>query len=90
MFTYALAAELGRSGIRANAIHPGIVESGITLEDSPIVGTDQEEEEKKKIPLGRFGQPEDVANAVLFLASDLADYVTASSLVVDGGLVNTR
>ncbi|WP_254765870.1 SDR family oxidoreductase [Salinilacihabitans rarus] len=87
--TYALADDLGPHGIRVNAVHPGEVETALTTEDFPVVGTEQGEALKATIPLRKLGQPEDVANAVTFLASDMAGHVTAESLLVDGGARNT-
>jgi len=89
LFTYALAAELGPDGVRVNAVHPGPVETEMIREDAPIVGTDRGDAYEETIPLRRFGRPEDVAEAVVYLASDRASYVTGSSLVLDGGLANT-
>jgi NAD(P)-dependent dehydrogenase (short-subunit alcohol dehydrogenase family) len=89
LFTYALAAELGPHGIRVNAIHPGPVETKMIEEDAPIVGTDYEDPYKASIPLQRFGEPDDVADAVLYLASELSSFVTGTSLVLDGGISNT-
>jgi len=89
LMTYALAAALGPEGIRSNAIHPGVVETRMTVEDVPIVGTDRAEGTREGNPLGRLGDPEDVADAAVYLASDLADYVNGESLVVDGGQVST-
>jgi NAD(P)-dependent dehydrogenase (short-subunit alcohol dehydrogenase family) len=89
LFSYALAAELGPENVRVNVVHPGVIETAMTTEDSPIVGTEEGEQLKPTLPLRRFGQPEDVANVVTFLASDLAAYVTAESVLVDGGMVNT-
>lgn len=89
LFTYALAAELGPHGVRVNAVHPGPIETKMIEEDAPIVGTDHGEAYKETIPLQRFGEPSDVADAVLYLASDLASFTTGSSLVLDGGLSNT-
>ncbi|SFR69686.1 NAD(P)-dependent dehydrogenase, short-chain alcohol dehydrogenase family [Halogeometricum rufum] len=90
LFTYALASELGPDGIRVNAVHPGVIETAMTKEDSPIVGTEQEEQLLPTIPLRRVGQPEDIGGVVTFLASDLASYVTAESIVVDGGQLNSE
>lgn len=87
--TYALADALGPS-VRVNSIHPGIIETAQTIKDSQVVGTAAEDEYADAIPRGRIGRPEDVANAALYLASDLADYVTGESLYVDGGLTHTR
>lgn len=88
LMTYALADELGPKGIRVNAIHPGTIE---TMQSSKDAGTgfDEDSELLDKIPSGRFGRPNDVANAALYLASDLAEYVNGSSLTVDGGKYNT-
>lgn len=89
LMTYATAAVLGPTGIRVNAIHPGIIETAMTTEDVPIIGTEAADGVMDSIPSGRFGQPEDVADAALFLASDLSDYVNGASLEVDGGFANT-
>jgi len=87
--TYALAAGLGEHGIRVNAIHPGEVETAMTRQDFPVIGTEEGEALKEMIPLGKFAQPEDIANVATFLASDMAGHVTAESIVVDGGYYNT-
>ncbi|SEP09128.1 NAD(P)-dependent dehydrogenase, short-chain alcohol dehydrogenase family [Halogranum amylolyticum] len=89
LFSYALASELGPDGIRVNVVHPGVIETAMTTEDSPIVGTEEGEQLKSTLPLRRFGTPEDVAGVCLFLASDLSSYVTAESIVVDGGDLNS-
>jgi NAD(P)-dependent dehydrogenase (short-subunit alcohol dehydrogenase family) len=89
LLTYALAAELGPNGIRVNAVHPGPIATAMTEDDVPIVGTDQEEQMSQTIPLRRVGQPEEVAEAVTFLASDRASYITGESLVVDGGMTSS-
>jgi NAD(P)-dependent dehydrogenase (short-subunit alcohol dehydrogenase family) len=89
LFSYALASELGPDGVRVNAVHPGVIETAMTTEDSPTVGTEEGEQLKATIPLRRFGDPEEVAGVVTFLGSDLASYVTAESIVVDGGNLNS-
>lgn len=77
------AIDLGRYGIRVNAVAPGVVDTPIA---APIVHNPRlAPEYLRTIPLGRFGQPRDIANAVVFLASDEASYVTGQMLVVDGG-----
>jgi NAD(P)-dependent dehydrogenase (short-subunit alcohol dehydrogenase family) len=89
LFSYALANELGPDGIRVNAVHPGVIETAMTVEDQPIVGTDEGEQLEQVIPLRRFGEPDDVAGVCTFLASDLSSYVSAESIVVDGGNLNS-
>ncbi len=88
--TYSLADELGPHGIRVNAIHPGGIETAMTSEDFPIHDSDQAVAATQAIPLRTFGQPEDVANGALFLASELASHITAESLLIDGGELNTN
>jgi glucose 1-dehydrogenase len=79
--TRELAAEKGSEGIRVNAIAPGVIETEMAAEDAGVAGamTDQ-------IPLGHDGDPEDIADAATFLASDQAKYITGHNLVIDGGL----
>ena len=89
LMTYALADALGPDGVRANVVHPGVVETAMTREDSEVIDTSAGEAFRERIPLGEFGRPEDVADAALYLASDLARYVTGESLVVDGGVHST-
>ncbi|GAA0657908.1 SDR family oxidoreductase [Salarchaeum japonicum] len=90
LLTYAVAAALGPDGVRTNAIHPGLIETAMTTEDVPIIGTDAGDQYLQGIPSRRWGQPDDVADAALFLASDLASYVNGESLVVDGGMSNSQ
>lgn len=81
-FTKSVALELGSRNIRCNAIAPGFIETEMTGKlDNSIV-----EEWLKNIPLRRGGKPEDIANACLFLASDLSSYITGQVLSVDGGM----
>ncbi|ELZ43194.1 3-ketoacyl-(acyl-carrier-protein) reductase [Halorubrum coriense DSM 10284] len=89
LMTYATADALGPHGIRVNAIHPGVIETAMTTDDVPIVGSEQGEQMKQTIPSRRFGDPGDVADCALFLASDLGDYVNGESLVLDGGMSST-
>jgi len=77
------AKELGRKGIRVNAIAPGFINTSM-VESVPNKVLDQL---KGNTPLGRLGEPEDIANAYLFLASDKAAFITGTVLNVDGGLV---
>ena len=81
--TKSVAKELASRGVRANAVAPGFIKTKMTEKLS-------EEVQKKMleaIPLGRFGEPEDVAKAVLFLASDASAYITGQVLTVCGGMV---
>lgn len=81
-FTRAIALELAPKGITVNAVAPGMIET----EMSSQVRSLAEDEIKNRIPLGRYGQPEDVARIVQFLASDESGYMTGQLLTVDGGL----
>ncbi|MCX2719544.1 3-oxoacyl-[acyl-carrier-protein] reductase [Lentiprolixibacter aurantiacus] len=82
-FTKSVALELGSRNIRCNAIAPGFIETEMTakLDEKTVQGW------RDAIPLKRGGTPEDVANACLFLASDLSTYVTGQVLNVDGGML---
>ncbi|MFC5368848.1 SDR family NAD(P)-dependent oxidoreductase [Salinirubrum litoreum] len=89
--TYSLAHKLGPHGVRVNAVHPGGIQTMIGGQpDDPEAAQEQAEQFTQMVPLGRYGQPSDVAGAVTFLASDLASYVTGESLVVDGGWTSWR
>ncbi len=81
-FTKSLAKELGSRGIRANAIAPGFVETDMT----EVIPQEAREAWVKNIPLQRGGKPEDIANATLFLASDMASYITGQVISVCGGM----
>ena len=81
-FTRCIATELARRGITANAVAPGFIETDMTEAVVNAAG----KEIKKRIPARRLGQPDDIAKAVLYLASDDASYVTGQVLKVDGGL----
>ncbi|KAF5385493.1 hypothetical protein D9757_005331 [Collybiopsis confluens] len=78
------AVALGKYGIRANAVLPGTIATDINKEDLSDVA--KREGMISRTCLGRLGQPEDIAGPVVFLASDLAKYITGSALLVDGGL----
>lgn len=90
LMTYSLAGALGPQGVRVNAIHPGIIQTKMTTEDVPIVDTEAGESVLQTIPLGRYGHPEDVADAAVYLASGLASYVNGESLIVDGGMTDAQ
>ena len=82
-FTKSVALELGSRNIRCNAIAPGFIETEMTAKlDQNTV-----DEWRKAIPLKRGGSPEDVANACIFLASDMSAYITGQTLNVDGGML---
>jgi len=81
--TKSCAKEFAKRGIRVNAIAPGFIQSDMT----DVLSDDVKEALKQQIALKRLGQPEDVANAAAFLASESASYITGQVLVVDGGMV---
>ncbi len=80
--TMSAAKELGRRNVRVNAIAPGSIETDMT----DALTDDQRAKMNATISLGRMGQPEDIANVALFLASDMSQYVTAQTICVDGGM----
>jgi 3-oxoacyl-[acyl-carrier protein] reductase len=87
-FTKTLALELGPRGITANAICPGFVDTAMIAETAARTGTTVEEMREavsSRLPVRRYGVPDDVAHAALFFASDEAGYVTGQVLTVDGG-----
>ena len=81
--TKVWAKELGRKGIRVNAVAPGLIQTRLTagIPDKVM------DKLQSRIPLGYMGEPEDIANAFTWLASDEAKYVTGHVLAVDGGVV---
>jgi NAD(P)-dependent dehydrogenase (short-subunit alcohol dehydrogenase family) len=85
------AQQLSRSGVRVNAICPGLIETGMT---KPIYDLARDKGQEHRIgeltPLGRGGQPMEIARAALFLASDESTYVNGAALVVDGGLASSH
>ena len=87
MLTKAVAKEEGRYGIRANSVAPGIVNAGLgALMQSKVHSQQVWDQQKRRIPLRRFGEAADVAEAVGYLASSRASYVTGQTIIVDGGL----
>ncbi|MCS7097464.1 MAG: SDR family oxidoreductase [Candidatus Methanomethyliaceae archaeon] len=80
-FTKALALEVAKYGINVNSISPGPILTPGTM----ALGEEMYEQIKRSIPLGRWGEPKDVANLVLFLASDKSDFITGQNIVIDGG-----
>ncbi len=81
-FTRAAAVELARFGVRVNAVAPGVVETQMMTR----VLDRARETMRKRIPLGRFAEPEEIANVVVFLASDRASYITGEVIRVAGGM----
>ena len=82
-FTKSVAKELGSRNVRCNAIAPGFVETDMT---AYLKEGDAGDKYKASIPLGRFASGEDIANAALFLASDMGSYITGQTISVCGGL----
>ena len=80
--TMSLAREVGSRGITVNAVAPGFIQTAMT----DVLSDDIKEQMKSQIPLGAFGSVQDIANAVVFLASDEAKYITGQTLHVDGGM----
>jgi 3-oxoacyl-[acyl-carrier protein] reductase len=84
--TKALAKEFAGRGVRVNAVAPGFIQTAMT----DALAEDVQIKMKEAIPLGRLGNPEDVANIVLFLVSDLGSYVTGQVINCDGGMIMAR
>ena len=83
LFTKSTAIQYASEGIRANSVHPGPIETPMT--EAGRADTARFDVTVARIPLGRYGRPEEVANGVLFLASDESSFMTGSELVIDGG-----
>jgi len=88
--TYSMAKTLAGTGIRVNAIAPGLVETAMTTGDSEEHRGTDPDNRVDGVPLQRVGEPQDIANVALFLSSDLSSYVNAETVVVDGGVTNTQ
>lgn len=82
-FVRCAAKELAPKGIRVNAVCPAMVDTGIL--GAGTISNEQLEENKKRYPLGRFGKPEEIAWAIIYLLSDASAWVTGDNLILDGG-----
>jgi NAD(P)-dependent dehydrogenase (short-subunit alcohol dehydrogenase family) len=80
----SLAIQFAKDNIRSNVIHPGIVDTPL---QAPYLNDELRQEFKTGIPLGRIGQPRDIAYAALFLASDESSFMTGAEMIVDGGFM---
>lgn len=81
--TRSVAVDYGSAGIRCNAVCPGLIRTAAT---APLLADEQRSERlRRRLPAGRFGEPDDIANAVLYLASAESSYMTGQTLVIDGG-----
>lgn len=85
-----LAVELARDGIRANGVAPGYIRTAQSLSPVHSLGEPGLQAAAEFIPMGRVGQPEDIADVILFLVSDAARYLTGQTITVDGGLLVGR
>tara|TARA_B100000029_G_scaffold93931_3_gene84101 strand:- start:10894 stop:11649 length:756 start_codon:yes stop_codon:yes gene_type:complete len=83
LFTKSTAIQYAKDGIRCNSVHPGPIETDMIHQS--IIDPDAMAVRMEKLPMGRLGKPEEVANGVLYLASDESSFVTGSELVIDGG-----
>jgi 3-oxoacyl-[acyl-carrier protein] reductase len=89
-FVRGLAVELARDGVRVNGIAPGYIRTAQALSEEHSLGPEGLEQAAEFIPMGRVGEPDDIADVIVFLASEAARYVTGQVLVVDGGLLVGR
>ena len=83
-FMRGLAVEMASIGIRSNSVNPGFVATGIL--SAGVISEEQLKNNMSHYPLGRFGKPEDIAYAIIYLLSDASSWVTGTSLVIDGGV----
>jgi NAD(P)-dependent dehydrogenase (short-subunit alcohol dehydrogenase family) len=88
----ALECAQARDGIRVNSVHPGIIDTPIWTKLPPGANAplDPNKIAEATVPLGKAGQAEDIANGILFLASDASSHITGSELVIDGGITAGR
>lgn len=84
-FMKGLALEMASLGIRSNSVNPGFVDTNIL--STGVISEEQLKDNMAKYPLGRYGKPEDIAHAIIYLLSDASSWVTGHTLVVDGGVI---
>ena len=82
-FVKSLALELAPRKIRVNTVNPGITQTNIYNNTS--ITQEQLDEEMKRYPLGRYGRPDEIASAIVFLLSDATKWMTGTNLLIDGG-----
>ncbi len=82
LLSKSIAVNFARDGIRCNSVHPGPIDTDM---GHAAVPADYQDQRLGRVPMGRFGSPDEIANAVLFLASDESSFMTGSELIVDGG-----
>ena len=87
-YTRYVGRELASKGIRANSIHPAMVDTPLIKDGN--YSDDDLQKDKLRYPLGRYGRPEEIAWAIIYLLSDASAWVTGHSLVIDGGITNLR
>jgi len=85
-----LAVELARDGVRVNGIAPGYIRTAQALSEEHSLGPEGLDQAAEFIPIGRVGEPDDIADVIVFLASEAARYITGQVIVVDGGLLVGR
>jgi NAD(P)-dependent dehydrogenase (short-subunit alcohol dehydrogenase family) len=81
--TKAMALELSSKGIRVNSVNPAVIDTNVVSES--FITQEQWQEEVKKYPLKRYGKPQEVAYATIYLLSDASAWVTGTHLIIDGG-----
>ena len=86
IFTKSAAIQLAPDNIRVNSVHPGFMATPMTMNSFGSADADRREYVLSRIPMGRIGEPEEIAQGILFLASDDSSYMTGSELVIDGGM----
>lgn len=86
ILTKTAALEMAVHGIRVNSVHPGFIETPMIEQALPELNEPMLDLITQQVPLGRIGQPEDIARGVLYLASDESSYVTGTELIIDGGV----